>query len=201
LETEFQFKTISKPGESIYREKGSRFIGYCFPVTSTTEIKNVLESLKVQHPDSRHVCYAYVLRANGKEERSSDDGEPAGTAGKPILNQIYSSDCENMLVAVIRYFGGVKLGTSGLIHAYKTAAAQAIENTEIITCEIQEFFSITFPFHLEGKVTSLVKKFRMQILSKEFQSQGHIRVSVPLSEAETAYAEFSNLYEVDVKKG
>jgi uncharacterized YigZ family protein len=178
---DFHFTTISIPGESIYREKGSRFMAWALPVKSEAEVKQHLIDFRSQHPDAVHVCYAYLLKNGEGEGRSSDDGEPSGTAGKPILNQILSSGFEDVLVAVVRYYGGIKLGTGGLIQAYKTCAKDALLAAETITVELQKTMTVIFPFTLEGKMNSLVKKYKMEIGSREFSHQCQWELFIPLS--------------------
>ena len=142
------YKTIAEASKAIYTEKRSRFIAYAIPVLSTRDVKNEIDKLKKEFYDARHVCWAYMLGADRLEFRSNDDGEPSGTAGKPILGQINSNELTNILVAVVRYFGGIKLGTSGLIVAYREAAADAIREAGIIekTVDIQISFGFEYPF-------------------------------------------------------
>ena len=130
---DFHFTTVARPGESQYREKGSRFLAWALPVRSEAEAKAHIARFWQEHPDACHVCYAYLLKKDKGEGRAHDDGEPSGTAGKPILNQILSSGYEDVLVAVVRYYGGVKLGTGGLVQAYKTAARDALSDAQTVT--------------------------------------------------------------------
>ena len=195
-----QYTTVSLPGESLYREKGSRFIGWALPVKSEAEVKERLRAYRDGHPDAVHVCYAYLLRKDKGEGRSSDDGEPSGTAGKPILNQILSSGLEDVLVAVIRYYGGIKLGTGGLIQAYKTAAKDALAAAETLNVEVREPLTLVFPFSLEGKVTSLIKKYRMEIGERHFTEHCRLTVHVPLSVLAQAKEELEALHGLELAR-
>lgn len=162
------FKTIVETSKAIYTEKRSKFIALAIPVQSVEEVKTEIEKLRKEYYDSRHVCWAYMLGADRLEFRSNDDGEPSGTAGKPILGQINSNELTNILVAVIRYFGGIKLGTSGLIVAYREAAAEAIAETEIIekTVDCQISFGFEYPFM--NDVMKVVKDLEPAILSQTY---------------------------------
>jgi len=195
---DFHFTTISVPGENIYREKGSRFVAYALPIKSEAEVKQHLIDFRNQHPDAVHVCYAYLLKKDKGEGRSSDDGEPAGTAGKPILNQILSSGSEDVLVAVVRYYGGIKLGTGGLIQAYKTSAKDALLVAETITVELRETMTVIFPFPLEGKMNSLVKKYKMEIGHREFTHQCQWELFIPLSVIKEANEELNSVHGLEI---
>lgn len=195
------FSTVISPGESLYREKGSRFIGWALPVKSEEEAKDLLNGFRAQHPDAVHVCYAYLLQKDKGEGRSSDDGEPSGTAGKPILNQILSSGLENVLVAVIRYYGGIKLGTGGLIQAYKTSAKEALAAAETSTIEMQGTLRVVFPFSLEGKINSLIKKYRMEVGDRAFAEGCRLTLHIPLPLFTEAKAELEALHGIEVSQG
>ncbi|GAB4257513.1 MAG: YigZ family protein [Vicingaceae bacterium] len=162
------YKTITVKSEGIYKEKGSKFLAYAFPVKSEDEIINILESLKNEHPQSRHICYAYVLGANKERFRVNDDGEPSGTAGKQIYGQILSKDITNVLVAVVRYFGGTKLGVSGLINAYKEAANNALENNTISTVTLTNHYKIEFSYELRDKVKEILLTLPVNHLIENF---------------------------------
>jgi uncharacterized YigZ family protein len=144
--------TIKSTSEGIYKEKGSKFIAYAYPVRSIDEIKTILDGLKKEYYDARHICYAYSLEADGSAYRSNDDGEPSGTAGKPIHGVLLSNNITFALIVVVRYFGGVKLGTSGLIHAYREAAADVILNNEIIERTVDLEYLIRFEYHERRKL-------------------------------------------------
>lgn len=163
------FRTIVKTSKAIYTEKRSKFIAYAIPVLSVDDAKAEIEKLRKEYYDARHVCWAYMLGADRKDFRANDDGEPSGTAGKPILGQINSNELTNILVAVVRYFGGIKLGTSGLIVAYREAAAEAIMEADIIekTVDCQISFSFEYPFM--NDVMKIVKDLEPTILNQSYE--------------------------------
>lgn len=164
------FKTITDISKAIYTEKRSKFIAYAIPILSPEDAKKEIDKLKKEYYDARHICWAYMLGAERKEFRSNDDGEPSGTAGKPILGQINSNELTNILIAVIRYFGGIKLGTSGLIVAYKEAAAEAIAEAETIekTVDCQISFDFEYPFM--NDVMKIVKDLEPSILNQSYDT-------------------------------
>lgn len=164
------FKTIKDTSEGLYKEKMSKFISFAIPVSSSDEAKEIVKSYQKKYYDARHVCWAYMIGTERNEFYSNDNGEPSGTAGKPILGQINSFELTNILIIVVRYFGGIKLGTSGLIVAYKTAAADAIENGEIIECHEQARLAFTFPYLSMNGVMKLVKETGVNIVSQIFDN-------------------------------
>lgn len=176
------YKTISGTSESIYTEKRSRFIAAAFPVSSLEEIHSLLKEYQDKYYDARHVCYAYMLGTEHREFRVNDNGEPSGTAGKPILGQINSNQLTNILIIVVRYFGGIKLGTSGLIVAYRTAAAQAIAAATITEKTIDEVITVLFEYPRLNKVMRIIKKQPVEIVNQLFdmdcQMQLRIRKSL-----------------------
>ena len=165
------YKTLSSPSESIYTEKRSKFIALVFPVSTLEEVQTLLKSCQNQYHDARHVCYAYMLGAERKDYRANDNGEPSGTAGKPILGQINSKGLTNILIVVVRYFGGIKLGTSGLIVAYRTAAAQAIEAGTIVEKTVDEEFSFQFEYPKLNSVMHVVKEMSAEIVNQHFDME------------------------------
>lgn len=154
---EHSYLSISNPSESIFRDRGSKFMAFAFPVKTEDEIKNHLQALRRSHPQANHHCYAWRLGVNKQHYRSNDDGEPAGSAGKPILGQLQSKNLSNVLVVVVRYFGGTLLGVSGLINAYKLAAIQVLDNTSTVIVFIWLRYTISFPAHLTSDVMRLLK--------------------------------------------
>lgn len=162
------YKTISSQAEGIYTEKRSKFIAIAIPVRSLEEIKEQLDKYQKQYYDARHVCYAYMLGAERKDFRANDNGEPSGTAGKPILGQINSNELTDILIIVVRYFGGIKLGTSGLIQAYKAAAAEAIAAAEIIECTVDDDIEIAFEYPFMNDVMRIVKEENPQLISQSY---------------------------------
>lgn len=162
---EFSFQTIKTPIENILlKEKGSKFIGFAFPVSNDIEVKKSLEKIKEEHPKATHYCYAFRLGLNGENYRANDDGEPSGSAGLPIYNQLLANQLTNILVIVVRYYGGTKLGVSGLVKAYKEAAKITLEEAEIITKELETDIEIYFNFDQQNVIFTLLNKFDGKIL-------------------------------------
>lgn len=172
------YLTLSRTSESLYKEKGSKFIGLAYPVASEQDIKDILDELHKKYYDARHHCYAYIIGPQGEKYRANDDGEPNHSAGDPILGQIRSNNLTNTLVVVLRYFGGTKLGVSGLISAYKIAAAEAIEANEIIEEVIQERVEVRYGYESTNEVMRLVKEFDLQILEQEFTADCRLILAV-----------------------
>lgn len=166
--TEDTYKTIAAPAESVYTEKRSKFIAIALPVRTLAEIKAYLDEYQKKYYDARHVCYAYMLGAERKEFRANDNGEPSGTAGKPILGQINSNELTDILVIVVRYFGGIKLGTSGLIVAYKTAAAQALSEAQIIEKTVDEQVTVVFEYPFMNDIMRIVKEESPEVLDQSY---------------------------------
>ena len=164
------FKTLAAPSEGIYNEKMSKFLSFAIPVTSATEAKEIIKQYQKQYYDARHVCWAYMIGTERNEFLSSDNGEPSGTAGKPILGQINSFGLTNVLIIVVRYFGGILLGTSGLIVAYREAAAEAINNGTILECHQQATVTFTFPYLGMNDVMKLVKRDNLKVTEQEFDN-------------------------------
>lgn len=175
------FLTISSPSEGIYTEKRSKFLAFAFPVSTVDEIKELVDSHQKKYYDARHVCYAYMLGHERKDFRANDNGEPSGTAGKPILGQINSNELTDILIIVVRYFGGVKLGTSGLIQAYKAAAAEAIAAATIIEKTVDEHITVAFEYPLMNQVMRVVKEEEPVILSQQFDNDCQMTLSIRAS--------------------
>ena len=152
------YKTITSSSQGIYKDKGSRFVSIAIPVSDQEEIKPIIEKIKKEHHEARHHCYAYIIGQERLAWRVNDDGEPSGTAGRPILGQINSYGLTNIIIVVSRYFGGTLLGVSGLINAYRSAAASAIENAEIIEKTLQEYYEITYPYISMNDVMRILKE-------------------------------------------
>lgn len=174
-----QFLTIAKPSEGFYKEKGSKFFAYAYPVQSEEEIKHFQEELRKEHNSARHHCYAWMIGAKRTHYRANDDGEPSNSAGKPILGQIESKNLTNVLVIVVRYFGGTKLGVGGLITAYKTAAAEALKNASLFTDVEREELTINFTYENTNAVMRIVNDLNLPIASQEFESSCSITLLVP----------------------
>lgn len=192
------FRTIQATTKSIYTEKRSKFIAYAIPVRSVEEVKTEVEKYRKEYYDSRHVCWAYMLGAERKDFRSNDDGEPSGTAGKPILGQINSNELTDILVVVVRYFGGIKLGTSGLIVAYREAAAQAIAEAEIIEKTVDCSLSFTFDYILMNDVMKVIKDLKPTIVSQDFDTTCSMTLEIRKSTFETLKSKIGNIEGVKV---
>ncbi len=181
-----EFKTITdRIGEGYYTEKRSKFLAFSHHVTSVEEITKILEAYRKKYYDARHVCYAYMLGHERTNFRANDDGEPGSTAGKPILGQINSTGLTDILVVVVRYYGGVNLGTGGLIVAYRTAAAEAIGNSEIVSQLVEEEVTYSFHYVMMNDVMKIIKEMSPRITGQTFDNTCEIRMSIRKSEAET----------------
>jgi uncharacterized YigZ family protein len=181
---EDSFKTIGRGGEGYYSEKRSKFLAFTHHVESADEVKEIVAGYRKKYFDARHVCYAYMLGADRKDFRANDDGEPSSTAGKPILGQINSNMLAETLIVVVRYYGGVNLGTGGLIVAYREAAADAIANSEIIDKIVEERIDFEFPYVMMNQVMRVVKEMQARIVSQNFDNTCTISLSVRQSQAE-----------------
>lgn len=178
------FKTIANPTVGEYKEKGSKFLSYAFPVSSELGWQVHLEEVKKIHPKASHHCYAYRLGVDNNNYRANDDGEPSGTAGKPILGQLRSFDVTNAFVVVVRYFGGTQLGASGLIHAYKTAATAALQQASIIEKTVNDIYRLTFDYAIMSNVMNAVKRLNLDIVHQDFGNIGIVHVGIRQSEVE-----------------
>ena len=171
--------TIKAEGTGIHKEKGSKFLAFAFPVQSDEDIKSNLEKLKREYDDARHCCYAYIFKADQSQFRANDDGEPNHSAGDPILGQIRSINLTNTLVAAVRYFGGTKLGVSGLINAYKTAASHALDKIEILRIIIKQPIELEFEYGATNEVMRLVNDFTLEITKQHFMDSCRISALIP----------------------
>lgn len=197
------YKTIVKPNDEVlFKDKNSKFFGYAFPVKNEDEVKAHIEDLKKQHHSARHWCYAYQI---GFEEpdllyRANDDGEPNNSAGMPIYGQIQSFEVTNVLIVVVRYFGGVKLGVGGLINAYKTTAQMALDACKIVTKTINIDFLITFDYKNMNKVMRVIKEKNLNITNQKLELDCQITISVRKKDASTIASIFESIYEVEIKE-
>lgn len=171
------YKTIAEPSEGLYKEKGSRFISFAFPVRDQEQIKILIEKIRKEHHDARHHCYAWMLGDDRLSWRVNDDGEPSGTGGKPILGQINSNNLTNILIVVSRYFGGTLLGVSGLINAYRTAASSCIENATIVELTMNDYYIITFPYISMNQVMKVIKEENISQSDQVFDTHCSIKIS------------------------
>ena len=172
------FKTIKETTKAQITEKKSKFIAYAVPIQNTTEVKDIVEKYRKEYYDARHVCWAYAIGADRTEFRANDDGEPSGTAGKPILGQINSNELTNVIVLVIRYFGGIKLGTSGLISAYKSAASEVINSCEIIEKTVDLTISVTFEYPFLNDVMKIIKDLEPTIINQQFDMNCFMKLQI-----------------------
>lgn len=193
------YKEIKLPTTGVYKEKGSKFIAYSFPVYSEQEVKKRLEEIKKLDHAARHHCYAFVLNPDKSGQRANDDGEPSSTAGKPILGQILSNDLTNILIVVVRYFGGVKLGIPGLIRSYKAATLEAISSAEIITKTIKEQYEVSFKYPQMNDVMRLVKEFNLKVINTDFQMECSLIFAVRRNEKDKALDAFNKQHGIKTK--
>jgi uncharacterized YigZ family protein len=202
------YNTIALPSEeTLFKEKNSKFFGYAFPIELEEEVKPIIETLKKQHPNAGHYCYAYQIGTETVQYRANDDGEPSNTAGTPIYGQIQSFGLTNILVVVVRIFGGVKLGVGGLISAYKTSAQITLESCEIIEKTIDIHFQISFDYKNMNKVMRVIKEKKLDIISQEMEINedtnlpiGKIVIKTRKKNAEMVFDIFKSLFEIDIIK-
>lgn len=193
------YKTIAGPSEGIYREKGSKFIALAFPVESEAQIKEKLAEIQKQYFDARHHCYSYILGPNKDAYRLNDNGEPSGTAGRPIHGQLLSKDLTNTLVIVVRYFGGIKLGVSGLINAYKTAAKDALDHATIIEKTVDETYKVSFDYSVMNSVMQLLKDPYVSILGQGYEDRYLISFKIRRREADRIVTALKKINTVTVE--
>ena len=178
------YTTLAGPAHGEFRDRGSKFLAYAFPVYTEEEWQARLEEVRREHPKARHHCYGYRLGLDGNNFRANDDGEPSGTAGRPILGQIDSFGLANVIVIVVRYFGGTLLGTSGLINAYKESTADALNQAELIERTVEDIYRITFDYALMGNVMSSIKNLELEMARQDFGDIGIVEVAIRQSEVE-----------------
>ena len=201
MEIKDTYKTIESPSEEIlFKEKNSKFFGYAFPVSTTDEIKIHIEQLKKQHFGAVHFCYAYQIGTEKIEFRANDDGEPSNSAGIPIYGQIQSFGLTNILIVVVRFFGGTKLGVGGLITAYKTTAQLVLENASIIEKTIDVQFKITFDYKNINKVMRIIKEKQLEIHSQKMEENCELLIVTRKKNAERIFDIFDNLFEISISK-
>ena len=177
-DSQYIYKTISAPCEALFKDKGSKFLAFAFPVATEEDVKMHLDDLRKKYHDARHYCYAYRINPRDVYERANDDGEPRHSAGSPILGQLHSVGVVNTLVVVVRYFGGTKLGVPGLINAYKTAARLALDEAEIVEEEIRETITFTFDYPDLNEVMRIAKAFNANIEAQEMMNQVTMRLAL-----------------------
>lgn len=175
------YQTIAKASEGIFRDKGSKFIAYAYPIKTEIEVKEITNKLRAEHNKARHFCWAIRLTPDRNVHKFNDDGEPSGTAGRPILNTLLSADVTNILVVVVRYFGGTLLGVPGLINAYKTAAVEALNAAQIVTKTVNDVYELAFDYLMMNDVMRVVKEEQLNILSQNFDT--HCKLSFEVRKA------------------
>ncbi len=194
------YNTIKKPSEEVlFKDKNSKFFGYAFPVNNEEVIKQRLDDLKKKHHSARHWCYAYQIGTEDIKFRANDDGEPNNSAGQPIYGQIQSHEVTNVLIVVVRYFGGVKLGVGGLINAYKTAAQMALQASQIIEKTINREFLIAFDYKNMNKVMRIIKEKQLKIISQKLELSCEIQISVRKKDEKAIFNLFNQLFEIKIK--
>jgi len=198
MEEIFKYKTIKKKSEGLYKEKGSKFIALAFPVKSEGAFKEVYAEVKKEYHNARHHCYAYRVNPEEEEVRSNDDGEPSGTAGKPILNQLYSHGLYNMAIIVIRYFGGTKLGVSGLINAYKQASIDALSQANIKTEYLKRHLQVHFKYPLMNEVMRIVKEENLKIKDQKFEIDCLMHLEIKKSNFINVLNRFEKIRGIDI---
>ncbi len=194
------YNTIQKPAIAEFKERGSRFIAYAFPVQHTAEAKEQLQAIKKEHPKANHHCFAYRIGTDGLNFRASDDGEPAGTAGKPILNQLDSKLLVNVLIVVVRYFGGTLLGVPGLIQAYKTAASLAIQTTPVVQKPVLCAYRLSFDYTLMNEVMMIVKQCNCVIDQQELSMFCQVQIGIPLLNLDETLRRLADIRNLEMNK-
>ena len=194
------YKTIISEAEGLYKEKGSKFLSFAMPVSTADQAKEIVKEYRKKYYDARHVCYAYMIGAERTDFRSNDDGEPSGTAGRPILGQINSRELTNVLVIVIRYFGGILLGTGGLVVAYKEATADALDRTEIIEKTVDIRISISFDYVLMNDVMRVIKDVNAQITAQTYVNQCMMQLSIRKQDAELLSSKLKKILGLVIEK-
>jgi uncharacterized YigZ family protein len=193
------YHTIASRSEGLYKAKGSKFIAIAFPVKTESEVKERLQEVRKAYHDARHHCYAYRLGFDKSSYRYNDDGEPAGTAGRPIFGQIQSNDLTNILIIVVRYFGGTKLGISGLIAAYKTGTQEAIKQAKILSLTVNDVYEVSFEYPLMNEVMRIAKDEQLIITEQDFQISCKLNFKVRKKESNQVYDKFRKLHGIKIR--
>lgn len=193
-----EYLTISKPSEGFFKDRGSKFLAFAYPVSSEIEIKELQEKLRSDYYDARHHCFAYMLGLEKEIFRANDDGEPSSTAGKPILGQIRSFDLTNIVVVVIRYFGGTKLGVGGLINAYKTATEDALKNAKIIKKTLHDYYELKFEYPVMNDIMKILKEEKIETYDQKFDLSCSITLSFRKAETEKILSKFDRINDLKI---
>lgn len=178
------YRTIEAPSEAVFKEKSSKFLAFAYPVCNVEQIKDCLDALRKKYYDATHHCYAWRLGPAGEQTRANDDGEPSSTAGRPILGQLLSAGITDCLIVVVRYFGGTKLGVSGLIEAYRQASADVLAEARVVERTVDTVLEIEFPYHVQGEVMRIVKDMQPQIINQLFDNMCSVTLSIRRSMAQ-----------------
>lgn len=193
------YKTIAKPAEAIFRDKGSKFLAFAYPIVSDQDVKPLIQHLKSGHAKANHFCFAYRLSQDRSVFRVNDDGEPSGTAGRPILNVLLSADLTNILIVVVRYFGGTLLGVPGLINAYKNASLEVIAVAEIVDKTVNEIYEISFPYSLMNDVMRIVKEQQLQVRTQKFDNDCLMQLEIRKAQLNQVLQLWENLGSLHIK--
>jgi uncharacterized YigZ family protein len=200
MEVNDLYKTVEQPAEGIFRDKGSKFIAYIYPFSAEAEIKPILQKLKAEHPKARHHCWAYRLGMDTGNYRINDDGEPAGTAGRPILNSLFSAELTNVFVVVVRYFGGTLLGVPGLINAYKSATIDVIANSKIVEKTENTVFSVRCDYLQLNQVMHIIKETALVVKSQSFDLECSFLLEVRKATADILLAKLSQVEQIQIDR-
>lgn len=193
------YKTIENPAEGVFRDRGSKFLAYAYPISSENDIKAIVARLKSEHPKANHHCWAMRLTIDRSVFRVNDDGEPSGTAGRPILNTLLSKDLTNLLVVVVRYFGGTLLGVPGLINAYKAATEDALNHSVIISKTVNDVYTISFDYLQMNDVMRIIKEEGLGVLNQQFDNDCSIQLSIRKTQIEHALFKLSKVSGAQIK--
>ncbi|MBB2144831.1 YigZ family protein [Pedobacter sp. LMG 31464] len=193
------YKTIKTTSEGIFRDKGSKFIGYAYPISSEAEVKNIIAKLRAEHGKARHFCWALRLSPDRSIFKLNDDGEPSGTAGRPILNTLLSADVTNILVVVVRYFGGTLLGVPGLINAYKIATVEALAVNEVIVKTVNDIYEIGFDYLEMNQIMRIIKDEQLAILNQEFDTKCVVKFEVRKSNLNAVLGKLEKVDGIEIK--
>ncbi|GAA3986173.1 IMPACT family protein [Mucilaginibacter dorajii] len=193
------YQTIEKPTESIFRDRGSKFLGYAYSINSENDLKGIVAKLKVEHPKANHHCWAMRLGTDRSVFRVNDDGEPSGTAGRPILNILLSKDVTNILVVVVRYFGGTLLGVPGLINAYKVATEEALKQATIVQKTVNDIYTVSFDYLQMNDVMRIIKEDDLTVLNQQFDNDCNIQLSIRKMQVEQVLGKIGKVSGVKIK--
>lgn len=192
------YRTLELPIQAEFKDKGSRFLAFAYPVQTVEQVKKYVDDLRQEHHKARHLCYAYRFGVDGNQFRANDDGEPSGSAGRPILGQIDSFELTDVLVVVVRYFGGTLLGVSGLIHAYKTSTQMALENAQIIEKNIEKTVRIRCEYPYLNEAIRIAKNHQAEIIEQDLQLDCRLTVRIPLANAEACLAAWAQTRQIEL---